>query len=314
MFLEQIIVLALIQGITEFLPISSSGHLILVPALTGWKDQGLLTDMVTNVGSLAAVVIYFWRDVMGMFRGALDVVQRRWTYNAGMLVNVAVGTVPIVVVGLLMKFLGLEEHIRSTTLVAVNAIVFGILLYAADPLAFSPAPCATWVGRRPIIGLAQAFSLSPGTSRSGVTMTAARALGYSRPEAARFSFLLSIPANAAASVLVIGDALSSGESLQWRRDHDGCADILCGAGRHPLPHAHAAHDELPALRNLPRHSRRSVAGSDLFRRATWRRELTFFAEAIKVTGNNRRKTAGADTKSGKVTAFSLGRSTDHIVF
>jgi undecaprenyl-diphosphatase len=214
MFLEQIIVLALIQGITEFLPISSSGHLILVPALTGWKDQGLLTDMVTNVGSLSAVVIYFWRDVMGMARGALDVVQRRWTFNAGLLVNVAIGTVPIVVVGLLMKFLGLEEHIRSTTLVAVNAIVFGILLYAADTFGLLTRMMRDmgWKAAA-LVGLAQALSLSPGTSRSGVTMTAARALGYARPEAARFSFLLSIPANAAASVLVIGDALSSGETL-----------------------------------------------------------------------------------------------------
>jgi undecaprenyl-diphosphatase len=210
----QIIVLALIQGITEFLPISSSGHLILVPALTGWKDQGVLTDMVTNVGSLTAVIIYFWRDVMGMMRGCFDVVQRRMTAQARLVINVAIGTVPIVIVGLAMKATGLDDHIRSATLVAVNAIVFGILLYAADAFGLMNRTIKdmNWVSAL-VIGVAQAFSLSPGTSRSGITMTAARAMGFNRVEAARYSFLLSIPANGAASALVIGDALKNGEPI-----------------------------------------------------------------------------------------------------
>jgi undecaprenyl-diphosphatase len=214
MFLEQIIVLALIQGITEFLPISSSGHLILVPALTGWPDQGILTDMVTNVGSLLAVIIYFWRDVLAMLHGLLDLVQRRTTYNSRLMINIVIGTIPIVIVGLIMKATGLDDHIRSTTLVAINAIVFGILLYIADTygLLRKTVRDIDWKSAM-IIGGAQALSLSPGTSRSGVTMTAGRALGLVRPEAARYSFLLSIPANAAASALVIGDALSSGVPL-----------------------------------------------------------------------------------------------------
>jgi undecaprenyl-diphosphatase len=210
----QIIVLALIQGITEFLPISSSGHLILVPAITGWPDQGVLTDMVTNVGSLTAVIIYFWRDVLGMLRGAVDVVSRRKSANATLVTNVAIGTIPIVLVGLLMKVTHLDDHIRSATLVAINAIVFGILLYAADAyglLARTMREMSWKVAL--IIGCAQALSLSPGTSRSGITMTAARAMGYVRPEAARFSFLLSIPANGAASALVIGDAIKNGEPI-----------------------------------------------------------------------------------------------------
>jgi undecaprenyl-diphosphatase len=214
MFLEQIIVLALIQGITEFLPISSSGHLILVPALTGWPDQGLLTDMVTNVGSLLAVVIYFWRDVLAMFNGLLDTVKRRVTYNSQLVLNVAVGTIPIVIAGVIMKLTGLDDHIRSATLVALNAIVFGVLLYIADTYGQlrNVVQNLNWKSAL-VIGCAQAFSLSPGTSRSGVTMTAGRALGMVRPEAARFSFLLSIPANAAASILVIGDAVKSGTPL-----------------------------------------------------------------------------------------------------
>lgn len=214
MSLEQIIVLALIQGITEFLPISSSGHLILVPTFTGWADQGVVTDMVTNVGTLAAVIIYFWRDVVAMFWGALDLAKRRTTQNSQLVFHVFVGTIPIIIVGILLKLTHLDEHIRSATLVAVNAIVFGILLFAADAYGLLRRKVAdmNWKSAL-IIGGAQALSLSPGTSRSGVTMTAARGLGFVRPEAARFSFLLSIPANGAASLLVIGDALESGQSI-----------------------------------------------------------------------------------------------------
>jgi undecaprenyl-diphosphatase len=214
MFIEQIIVLSLIQGITEFLPISSSGHLILAPAVMGWKDQGFVVDMVTNVGSLLAVIIYFWRDVLNMVRGLADVVQRRWSDNANLTFNVAIGTIPILVAGVLLKVLGLEDAIRSPLLVAVNAIVFGILLYAADTFGQLNRTIRDLDWRHAlVIGGAQALALSPGTSRSGITMTAARGLGIVRPEAARYSFLLSIPANAAASIFIIGNAMSAGESL-----------------------------------------------------------------------------------------------------
>lgn len=212
--LAQIIVLALIQGITEFLPISSSGHLIIAPLLMGWHDQGLLTDMVTNVGTVLAVIIYFWRDVVRILRGTLQLVQRADTADARLAFHIMVGSVPIFAVGLVMKLLHLDDLIRSPTLVAVNAIVFGILLYAADAYGLFRRTMAdmNWKAAS-IIGLAQAFALSPGTSRSGVTMTAGRALGFTRPEAARFSFLLSIPANGAASILVIGDAVKSGQPM-----------------------------------------------------------------------------------------------------
>ena len=212
--IEQIIVLALIQGITEFLPISSSGHLILVPAVTGWPDQGVVTDMVTNVGTLAAVIIYFWRDVVHMFWGALDLVKRKTTANSQLAFHVIIGTVPIIIVGMLLKFTGLDQHIRSATLVAVNAIVFGVLLCVADAygLLHRTVSGMNWKSAL-IIGGAQALSLSPGTSRSGVTISAARGLGFTRPEAARFSFLLSIPANGAASLLIIGEALESGQTI-----------------------------------------------------------------------------------------------------
>ncbi len=212
--LSQIIVLALIQGITEFLPISSSGHLILAPVVMGWHDQGLLTDMVTNVGTVSAVIIYFWRDVMRILRGSLQLIRREDTADSRLAFHIMVGSVPIFAVGLVMKLLHLDDLIRSPVLVAVNAIVFGMLLYAADAYGLFRRTMVDMNWRAAgIIGIAQAFALSPGTSRSGVTMTAARALGFTRPEAARFSFLLSIPANGAASVLVIGDALKAGEPL-----------------------------------------------------------------------------------------------------
>ncbi len=214
MFIEQIIVLALIQGITEFLPISSSGHLILVPALTGWPDQGVVTDMVTNVGTLLAVIIYFWRDFVSMIYGLGDLLRRRTTFNSQLVTYVIIGTIPIIAVGLLLKISGFDDYIRSPLLVAFNAVFFGILLYIADTFGLFTRNVRDMDWRAAlIIGGAQALALSPGTSRSGITMTAGRALGFIRPEAARFSFLLSIPANGAASALIIGDALSEGKSI-----------------------------------------------------------------------------------------------------
>ena len=231
MFLEQIIVLALIQGITEYLPISSSGHLILVPALTGWPDQGVVTDMVTNLGTLLATIIYFWRDVANMVRGLFDIVRRRSTLNSKLVTNVIIGTIPIIVAGLLLKVTGLSHAIRSPLLIAINSVVFGILLYMADAFGMmrNTVRELNWKSAL-VIGLAQMLSLSPGTSRSGVTMTAARGLGFVRPEAARFSFLLSIPANAAASILVIGDALKSGDHITWPVILTGILTFFVGLG------------------------------------------------------------------------------------
>jgi undecaprenyl-diphosphatase len=231
MSIEQILVLALIQGITEYLPVSSSGHLILVPALTGWSDQGFLVDMVTNLGTLFATIIYFWRDVVAMFWGMIDIAKRRATFNSALLTNVIIGTIPIIVAGIVLKLTHLDHYIRSPLLVAINSIVFGILLYAADAYGLFRRTVRdmTWQTAL-IVGMSQMFSLSPGTSRSGVTMTAGRALGFVRPEAARFSFLLSIPANAAASIFVIGNALKSGEHLSGQVILTGILTFFIGLG------------------------------------------------------------------------------------
>jgi undecaprenyl-diphosphatase len=214
MSIEQIIVLALIQGITEFLPISSSGHAVLVPALLGWPDQGDLTDAVANLGTVAALIVYFWRDVVAMFRGLMDFARRETTADSQLVFHVIIGTIPIILVGLVLDITHIDNYLRSVTLIAINTIVFGILLYAADAygLARRVVTDMNWKSAL-IIGIAQAFSLSKGTSRSGITITAARGLGFIRPEAARFSFLLSIPANGSASAFVIGKALLHHEPI-----------------------------------------------------------------------------------------------------
>ena len=199
MSIEQIIVLAIVQGLTEFLPVSSSGHLILIPALTGWPDQGIVTDVMVHVGSLFAVIAYFWRDVLNLLAGVRDFFTGRKTHHSRMAFYIFLATFPALIFGALLKLSGWLESIRGVEIVAWNAIIFGILLYVADlvgkrtkvmeDMRLSPAL---------IIGLAQALALIPGTSRSGVTMTAARFMGFERAEAARFSFLLGIPAIAAA--------------------------------------------------------------------------------------------------------------------
>ncbi len=212
--LEQIVVLAIVQGITEFLPISSSGHLILIPAFTGWKDQGMTTDVMVHVGSLFAVLAYFWRDVISIAGGAFDLVRRRWSSRARFTLYIIVATIPAVLFGLALKWFGLLDKLRGIEIVGWNALVFGVLLLIADKvgprvkvmedITFHPAM---------IIGLAQALALIPGTSRSGITITAARFLGFERAEAARFSFLLGIPAITGAGVLTFLEVRASGNAL-----------------------------------------------------------------------------------------------------
>ncbi|MCB1385232.1 MAG: undecaprenyl-diphosphate phosphatase [Nitratireductor sp.] len=214
MTIEQIIVLAIVQGITEFLPISSSGHLILIPAFTGWPDQGVVSDVMVHVGSLFAVIVYFWRDVVRLVGGGIDLLRLRLNDNSRMAGYIILATIPAIAFGVILKLSGLSDHLRSVELIAWNAVIFGVLLYAADVIGpqikkmedmkLSPAL---------IIGVAQALALIPGTSRSGITMTAARLMGFERPEAARFSFLLGIPAIAGAGAFVTLDFIESGQSI-----------------------------------------------------------------------------------------------------
>lgn len=212
--IEQIIVLALIQGITEFLPISSSGHLILVPLLTGWEDQGLITDVMVHTGSFLAVIAYFWRDVVVLAGGFLNMLRGRVTPHGKLALLIIAGTVPAIAFGLFLKQMGYMEHFRSAELVAWNAIVFAIIMFVADQFgAMRKRMSDMTASPAMIIGVAQALAIIPGTSRSGITISAARALGFERPEAARFSFLLGLPAIAGSAVLVIGEAVEQGTPI-----------------------------------------------------------------------------------------------------
>lgn len=212
----QLLLIAVVQGITEFLPISSSGHLILIPFLTDFPDQGPLIDVAVHVGSLLAIIIYFWRDVMGLARGgfasvglANDPQQRRLFWW------VVVGTIPAVLLGLFLKLGGYLESFRITDLVAANLIFYGILLGLADHFGKQEKDFEDVTLRDAIlVGLAQALALIPGTSRSGSTMTMARFLGYKRVEAARFSFLLAIPAVAGAGLLAVLDLAEASQQMQ----------------------------------------------------------------------------------------------------
>ena len=217
MLIVQIIVLALIQGITEFLPISSSGHLLLVPALTGWPDQGLLTDVMVHMGSFLAVVVYFWRDCVNLTLGGIDLLRGRVTAWGKLALLIVMGTIPAVLFGLFLEKIGFMDTVRQMPqVVAWNAIIFGVLLYLCDRYGLSIRRMSdmSWSPAL-IIGIAQAVAIIPGVSRSGITMTAGRALGFERPEAARFAFLLGIPAIAGAGILQLGDAVASGEPITF---------------------------------------------------------------------------------------------------
>lgn len=200
--LLHLIVLAIVQGITEFLPISSSAHLILVPALTGWTDQGLAIDVAMHIGTLFAVMLYFRRDVARLASGGFDALRGNVTADARLCLQVIAATVPVVIAGFLLKDV-IANDWRSPTLIAATTIMFGVVLWLADRRADHAVGIIARLTWRDvmIIGAAQTLALVPGVSRSGITMTAALFLGQSRPEAARFSLLLSIPTTAAAGAL-----------------------------------------------------------------------------------------------------------------
>ena len=194
MTLIQIIVLALVQGLTEFLPISSSAHLILVPVLSDWPDQGLAFDVAVHVGTLSAVVWYFRHEVIRMTNDWLRSCRQRQQVGESRLAWAVIwGTVPVVVAGLLLHDL-VDTVLRSPLVIAWATIGFGLLLWLADVVGPQQRNEHRLAWRDVVvIGVAQALALIPGTSRSGITMTAGLFMGLTRQAAARFSFLLSIP-------------------------------------------------------------------------------------------------------------------------
>ena len=207
----QIVVLAIVQGLTEFLPISSSGHLVLVPHLVDWADQGLAFDVAVHFGSLIAVVVFFREDIAGLLRGGVQVLGGdTQSPQAYMAIAIALGTIPAAVAGLLFAS-WIEANLRDPSIIVYTLAGYGILMALADRYAKREKGIAeVRIRDALIIGIAQALALVPGTSRSGVTITAGRLLGFERQDAARFSFLLSAPVILLATVykgaeLVLGD-------------------------------------------------------------------------------------------------------------
>ncbi|WP_158970822.1 undecaprenyl-diphosphate phosphatase [Paraglaciecola sp. L3A3] len=217
MTLFEIIILAIIQGLTEFLPISSSAHLILPSEVFGWHNQGLAYDVAVHVGSLLAVMIYFRADIA---RLTVAWLSKGFTANQSADSKLAwwviLATIPAVIFGFLLKDY-IEVYGRSALVIATTTIVFGLLLWYADKKATLAKNIThiTWKNAL-IIGIAQAIAIIPGTSRSGITMTAGLMLGLNRDSAARFSFLLSIPVILGAGLLATVDLIQEPNGVDWQ--------------------------------------------------------------------------------------------------
>jgi undecaprenyl-diphosphatase len=208
-----LLLVALVQGITEFLPISSSGHLILLPSFTGQEDQGLVIDVAVHVGTLGAVVLYFWRDVsLGLSGIPRMLTGRIDTPGSKLAFLLAVATVPVILGGFLLVMLDLTEALRSVTLIGWTMLLFGIVLYWADQKGAQDKKAEDWTLRDSIVfGLMQALALIPGTSRSGITITAGRMLGYDRESSARIAMLMSIPTIVASGVILGAEVIGTAD-------------------------------------------------------------------------------------------------------
>lgn len=215
-------ILGIVQGLAEFLPISSSGHLILVPALFKWPDQGLAFDVGLHMGTLLALLLYFWRDWWQMATSAFpDLRQHGLDFRAHrersrLLWFIVIGSVPAAVVGLLFNDY-IEEHLRQPWLVAIALAGMAVVMLAADRLGRCERPLGTLKLRDAVlIGLAQSAALFPGISRSGATMTVGMFRNLTREAAARFAFLLGTPAFVGAALLEAGDmrGLSDHETVE----------------------------------------------------------------------------------------------------
>ena len=222
MSLVHLIVVALVQGITEFLPVSSSGHLALIPILTSWDDQGRAIDVAAHIGSLGAVLVYFRRDVAALAAAALALPRGRLHPQRRLLLLLLLATLPAVTAGAaLATWAG--DALREIEIIAWSMTWGAVLLYFADRF----GPAADRIGdigwcRALAIGLAQVLALVPGTSRAGITMTAGRLLGLARDEAARFSMLLAIP-------VILGAGVLEGASLVAAEDAGLSASALLAA-------------------------------------------------------------------------------------
>jgi undecaprenyl-diphosphatase len=189
----EVFVLSIIQGITEFLPVSSSAHLVLAPKIFGWQDQGLAFDVAVHFGTLLAVIIYFKNEILLLLKDWFYSLKTRKSVGESTLAwSIIIATIPACVAGLLFNNM-IETYLRSPLIIASTTIIFGIVLFAADRFVGKKDEKNITIYIALLIGLAQMLSLIPGVSRSGITLSMALFLGFNRVSATRFSFLLSIP-------------------------------------------------------------------------------------------------------------------------
>lgn len=212
----QVVILAIVQGLTEFLPISSSGHLVLVPVFLGWTDQGLAFDVAVHFGSLIAVLLFFRNDIYGLLRGGIQVLGGDASSLEGrMALGIALGTIPAALAGLAFAD-WIEANLRSPAVIVFTLSGYAVLMFLADRFGKRVREIAdVQIKDAVLIGVAQALALIPGTSRSGITITAAMALGFERQDAARFSFLLAVPVILLASVYSLIGLLMTELEVAW---------------------------------------------------------------------------------------------------
>ncbi|QCD51733.1 undecaprenyl-diphosphate phosphatase [Campylobacter sp. RM16192] len=218
----QVIVLALVQGISEFLPISSSAHLVLVPKLLGWQDQGLAFDVAVHVGTLTAILFYFKDSLKKLLSDFFaSIMQRKKVGDSTLVWSVGFATLPVGLCGLALNDI-IEQYVRSGIIIAITTILFAVVLFIADKNHGLKSEYDMTIKLALIIGLAQAIALIPGVSRSGITMSAALLLGFSRTASANFSFLMSIPVILLAGLLETVKLANSPWHISW-------SDLILGA-------------------------------------------------------------------------------------
>lgn len=209
----QLVLLSLLQGITEFLPVSSSGHLILFSKFTSFPDQGQAMDVALHIGSIVAVMLYFSKDLWQILKGLIrtKILPNFSDFGNKLFYLIVVATIPALVLGAVLKYFG-TEWLRNTKLIGWNILLYGILLWVSDTYAKTSRQIQDLkIKEAFLIGAAQCLALLPGTSRSGITITASRFLGLERREAAKFSMLLAIPTILAAGVLAAAELWQSGD-------------------------------------------------------------------------------------------------------
>jgi len=212
----QILILSLIQGITEFLPVSSSAHLIITSKFFGWADQGLAIDVAVHCGSLLAVIIYFWDYVKQGIGGGVDIIKKKQSDDASFTILIIISTIPVVIIGFLLKDIiaGSFRQDNIVFVIAVTSIVFGALLWLADYATPTFSKVENLNYKHGIfLGCMQVIALIPGVSRSGICMTAARLLGMERPDSAKLSMLMGMPTLFAASLLIGFDIYSTDDII-----------------------------------------------------------------------------------------------------